>query len=347
VTIHQLRALAEVLKTEDWSKATKALGVGDMHQVIRSVHRLFGAVGVKPLETMGRVKERALLPEEVLARRDELSDALNRLLDVFESLTATAQGSTAERPVHLRLYGYSSMFHPFLAEALRTFAAIPAKKRPAGTGSIEIGLVDLGNMRQGVGGGVFAALQRREVDVAIAPYTPVEPSMVDVAPLYRWYLLAGIEKPHPAHDLVRADVGVLEARRWVDGSAIVRYPLVVAPRGHESREMLREWAPSGTELEIAWETPDTDARAQVFGVADWIPIVASDALAEDRPRWPVVMAKQVGRRAPKGGVNAVYWRTDLPKVVLDNVGALVEVIQETVQEKVKNGGFGMYALDAR
>jgi hypothetical protein len=123
-------------------------------------------------------------------------------------------------------------------------------------------------------------------------------------------------------------VFVHDGRPAVDLVEAARYPLLVSPLGHRTRDLLLEHVPvDGLNIEL--ETANSQARAALGRGGVRVPLIASDSLidAEFDLSWPAIVVKDHtdGEFHYLCDSHSIYWRLDLPKAVATQVEDFVEV----------------------
>lgn len=302
VTIQQLRTLAEVIERGSFSSAAASLGLHDTHQALRTINRLAENLGISSLAPRDG-DELHLHPD--LRQLDHIAVDALALISRLEAATARL----ADHTILLRCLTYPSLVVQLVAHAIAEFEA-----RSSGGFSRQVRLPDLESRNRRVAGSsIMRPLMSGAVDVVIGPTKPIPTeSPVKTRELFRWNVVAAVGEGHP----LRARGGPT-----VEVADVARYPVLISPRGHQTRSLLDAAAPtSGFRVEL--ESSNSEARVALGRCGLRVPLVANDAIAGpafDRD-WPIVTSNGL----PLSGTHCVAWRIDLP---IEEQQALAEFVE--------------------
>jgi DNA-binding transcriptional LysR family regulator len=301
-TLFQLKALVSAITHGNYADAADHLGVRDKHQLIKAVERLSENLDIAAIAN--RIGDDLVVPSELHDLELSASQVLGAI-DEFQRTIATLKFRT----IVVRCLTYPSMVTLFLADAIANFE----RGVPEQLVSREVRFVNLESTnRRQAGAAMLRPLMSREVDVAIAPTRalPRDATTIGTRVLYRWEIVAAIHKAHPLLTRLKT----VDGRECVDIADVARFPLLLSPTGHRSRDLLAEHEPvSGFNIEL--ESLNSRARAALGRSGIRVPLIASDALTdgEFESHWPALVARAVDETHTfLSDTHSIYWRTDLP-----------------------------------
>lgn len=309
-TLFQLEALAQAVHQRNVAKAAESMGIADKHRLIKAIDRLGDNVGLSLSQRIG---------DETVGL-DRLAEAADKILIAWREFQEAAD-VLGTRPVLIRCQALPSMVYIFLSAAV---AAFEDRHRPDDTSeslaSVRFFELESGH-RDNLGASLLPALERRLVDLCIAPTAYRNDTDVPSTFLYSWRVVAAITSEHPLRERCYRRDG----QWYVDLDAVAEFPVLVSPRGHWTRRMLEERPPLGG-FTIDLESTNSMARV-ALGSAGWrVPLIASDGVPDhmfDRT-WPAVVRSD-GK--PLTESFDVFWRNDLSGAVQERLDEFVEDVR--------------------
>lgn len=307
-TLWQLEALKAAHDAQTWEEVTTQLEV-EKHQVLRTVARLETKLGIGRGLLLDR--ENAPYVQEPLLR---LVDDARAILTTWQVMQEHARES--ERTYFVRINGYWSHIEHFAGAVMTTF-------EPSSRAAVRFELAPrFGSKRDQGGAGMVSELlpPNPAVDAVIAPDDdPNDPDGLTSMFLYRWALIAAVDRDHPLQSEV--EDGVLDVRH------LTKYPLAASPTRHRTRDLLDLYQSSIRRFEVQRVSPEPNALLAMGHGSRLVPVIASDST--------LALGPWLGRRALKptspvglptwwpaigtsegvlGGTYRLYWRTeDSPK----------------------------------
>ncbi|MGH7866149.1 MAG: hypothetical protein ACREP9_00630, partial [Candidatus Dormibacteraceae bacterium] len=243
-TLWQLEVLAAVVELEDWGLVEQRLGVS-RYRCRRALDRLAERLGVEKL--VSRMDDRLIISP----RDRSLAEKAKKVLSAYQELSETS--GVSERSVILRFAAYPAHLKRFAARALGDLERSMS--------NVQVELQDLEGRRRR-GGGVTSATQLREraVDMVIATsnFDEAVPNGLVAKDLYGWRLMAVSSTENSiAHSSSRRvcqilSVNELRGRR-----------LLVAPKGHRSRDLLDLFANLDPPWEVVGESEDPEVLSSL------------------------------------------------------------------------------------
>lgn len=327
-TLFQLQALTNALRHGSFAAAASELGLRDKHRLIKAVERL-----AENLQLEGLSKRIGDEPVPSIALR-ELEVPADHVLSALQEFQRAAE-ALGSRTVVVRCLTYPSMVTIFLARAVGRFEATRSDDVRRWVRFVEL---ESRNRREG-GAAMLGALRSRLVDVTVGPTRrSASDNAVGQRVLYSWRLVAPIGASHPA----REHLITVGGRQALPIDQIARFPLLLSPTGHESRDLLVDHEPVGG-YRVELETSNSQARAALGLGTDRVPIIASDSLTEREfdPTWPaIVVPAETGRAYTYvGSSHSIYWRKDLPSSVQPHIDDFVDVaVDAAVALRQRPGG---------
>jgi hypothetical protein len=285
-TLWQLEVFVAAVDLEDWNLVEQRLGV-DRYRCRRAIDRLSERLGTEKL--LSRIDDRMIISpkDRELARKARL------VLKTYEELRDMS--FSTERSVIVRFAAYPAHLKRFAAAAIGDVEhALP---------NVRVELQDLeGRRRRGGGISSTTQLRDRALDVVIAASNFEEsvPHGLAAQDLYGWRLIAIANQDDRLSRYSRR-----QSTPFVKVDQLKGRRLLVAPKGHRSRDLLDLFANLDPPWEIAGESEDPEVLASLAENTDRVAVVPSDSLAELRDEWPVVVASTHGAL---GGKYRVHWR---------------------------------------
>lgn len=287
-TLWQLEVFVAAVELGEWGLVEQRLGV-DRYRCRKVVDRLADRLGVEKL--LPRVADRFVITD----RDRELARDARHILETYEQMRTEVGGG--ERVIVIRFAAYPAQLKRFAAQAVGEFEG----KHP----NVRIELHDLeGKRRRGGGVRSTTQIRDRELDMAIAASGLGEeiPTGVAFADLYGWRLIAATSTQDPLLDAAqRGSVNEM----LLEVSELAGRKLLVAPKGHRSRDMLDLYAEQDPPWEIVGESEDPEVLVRIATFSDRVAVVPSDSVPDVDPAWPTLVAREHGAL---GGKYRVLWR---------------------------------------
>lgn len=287
-TLWQLEVFVAAVELQDWVLVEQRLGV-DRYRCRKAVDRLAAGLGVDKL--LPRLGDRFVITD----RERNLARDARQLLDSYENIRTDAGSS--ERSVVIRFAAYPAQLKLFAAQAVGEFEA--------SNRNVRIELNDLeGRRRRGGGVRSTTQIRDRELDMVIAAcdFGEATPSGMNAADLYGWRLIAAARDGDPTQ---RSAVAVSRRERLLDVKDLAGRKLLVAPKGHRSRDMLDLFGEQDPPWEIVAESENPEVLISLATFSDKVAVVPSDSVPSLNGSWPTLVAKDHGAL---GGKYRVLWR---------------------------------------
>jgi DNA-binding transcriptional LysR family regulator len=283
-TMWQLQVLVAAVELEDWALVEQRLGV-DRYRCRRAIDRLAMRLGVEKL--IGRVGDRMI----ITPRDRDLAQSARRILETYEEMRVEAGGTS--RGLIMRFAAYPAH--------LKAFAARAAGETETLFPNLRVEFQDLEGRRRR-GGGVTTATQLRDrtLDIAIAAcnFNEDVPDGLSSEDLYGWRLMVVDQSETMARS---------SPKKWTKVQELRGKKLLVAPKGHRSRDLLDLFADQTPPWEVVGEGEDPEVLADIARYSNKLAIIPTDSLASRNVNGSVLVAPSVGAL---GGKYRVLWRRD-------------------------------------
>lgn len=287
-TMWQLEVFVAAVELGDWSLVEQRLKV-DRYRCRKAVDRLADRLGIEKL--LPRVGDRLVIGD----RERELARDARRMLDTYAQMQSEVRGG--ERVVVIRFAAYPAQLKRFAAQAVGEFES---KNE-----NVRIELQDLeGRRRRGGGVRSTTQIRDREVDMVIAAcgFGEEVPAGLSSLDLYGWRLIAATNDS----TAMRAKQ-TSSGEHLLDVAQLAGRNLLVAPKGHQSRDLLDLFANQDPPWQIAGESEDPEVLVRIATFSDKVAVVPSDSAPEVDSSWPTIVAKGHGAL---GGKYRVLWREE-------------------------------------
>jgi len=233
----------------------------------------------------------------VISSRDRaLAETARKVLSAYDEVRAASD--TSLRSVILRFAAYPAHLKRFAAQALGEIE----HEFP----NLRVELQDLEGRRRR-GGGLTSTTQLREraVDmvIAVCNFDERVPTGLEAKDLYGWRLMAVVGPDDP---LSSQRPKSLRRSRTLDVRELRGRRLLVAPKGHRSRDLLDLFANADPPWEVVGESEDPEVLASIASYSDRVAVIPTDSLPAIEDIWPILMAPSHGEL---GGKYRVLWRS--------------------------------------